>query len=41
MICSTISPVPATGFSQIESGSASRTTVAADLPLYTAASQTR
>ena len=41
MICSTISPVPATGFSQIESGSASRTTVAADFPLCTAASQTR
>ena len=41
MICSTIAPVPATGFNQIESGSASRTTVAADLPLYTAASQTR
>ena len=41
MICSTIAPVPATGFNQIESGCASRTTVAADFPLFTAASQTR
>jgi hypothetical protein len=36
-----ISPVPATGFSQIEPGSASIATVANDLPLCTAASQTR
>ena len=34
------SPVAATGFSQIEPGSASKATVAKDFPLCTAASQT-
>ena len=33
VIRSTLSPVPATGLSQIEPGSARKTTVAIDLPL--------